>query len=43
MVRWMAANGLEDAGRLTEFTIGYRHAPEISYPGTLVFINEQML
>lgn len=43
MVRWMAANGLEDAGRLTEFNIGYRHAPEISYPGTLVFINEQML
>lgn len=43
MVRWMAANGLEDAGRLTEFDIGYRHAPEISYPGTLVFINEQML
>lgn len=43
MVRWMAANGLEDAGRLTEFDIGYRHAPEISYPGALVFINEQML
>ena len=43
MVRWMAANGLEDAGRLTEFNIGYRHAPEISYPGTLVFINEQTL
>lgn len=43
MVRWMAANGLEDAGRLAEFDIGYRHAPEISYPGTLVFINEQML
>lgn len=43
MVRWMAANGLEDADRLTEFNIGYRHAPELSYPGTLVFINEQML
>lgn len=43
MVRWMAKNGLEDAGRLTEFNIGYRHAPELSYPGTLVFINEQML
>lgn len=43
MVRWMAANELEDAGRLTEFNIGYRHAPELSYPGTLVFINEQML
>lgn len=43
MVRWMAENGLEDAGRLTEFNIGYRHAPELSYPGTLVFINEQML
>lgn len=43
MLRWMAANGLEDAGRLTEFNIGYRHVPELSYPGTLVFINEQML
>ncbi len=43
MVRWMAENKLEDAGRLTEFNIGYRHAPELSYPGTLVFINEQML
>ena len=40
MLRWMAANGLEDAGRLTEFNIGYRHAPELSCPGTLVFINE---
>ncbi len=43
MVRWMAENKVEDAGRLTEFNIGYRHAPELSYPGTLVFINEQML
>ena len=43
MVRWMAENELEDAGRLTEFNIGYHHAPELSYPGTLVFINEQML
>lgn len=43
MVRWMAENKLEDAAGLTEFNIGYRHAPEISYPGTLVFINEQML
>ncbi|MEE1502200.1 MAG: YaaA family protein [Collinsella sp.] len=43
MVRWMAENKVEDAGRLTEFNIGYRHAPELSCPGTLVFINEQML
>lgn len=43
MVRWMAENKLEDAAGLTEFNIGYRHAPELSYPGTLVFINEQML
>lgn len=43
MVRWMAENKLENAGRLTEFNIGYRHAPELSYPGTLVFINEQTL
>lgn len=43
MVRWMAENKVEDAGRLTEFNIGYRHAPELSYPGTLVFINEQVL
>lgn len=43
MVRWMAENKLKDAAGLTEFNIGYRHAPEISYPGTLVFINEQML
>lgn len=43
MVRWMAENKLEDASELTAFNIGYRHAPELSYPGTLVFINEQML
>ena len=43
MVRWMAENKVEDASELTAFNIGYRHAPELSYPGTLVFINEQML
>lgn len=43
MVRWMAENKVEDASRLSEFDIGYRHAPELSSPGTLVFINEQML
>lgn len=43
MVRWMAENKLEDVSELTAFDIGYRHAPELSYPGTLVFINEQVL
>ena len=43
MVRWMAENKLEDVSGLTAFDVGYRHAPELSYPGTLVFINEQML
>ena len=43
MVRWMAENKLEDASELTAFNIGYRHVPELSYLGTLVFINEQML
>ena len=43
MVRWMAENKLEDASELTAFNIGYRHIPELSYLGTLVFINEQML
>lgn len=43
MVRWMAENKLEDTSELTAFDIGYRHAPELSYSGTLVFINEQML
>lgn len=43
MVRWMAENKLEDTSELTAFNIGYRHAPELSYPGTLVFINEQVL
>lgn len=43
MVRWMAENKLEDASELTAFNIGYRHIPDLSYPGTLVFINEQML
>ncbi|MFR7796817.1 MAG: peroxide stress protein YaaA [Collinsella sp.] len=31
MVRWMAENKLEDAAGLTEFNIGYRHAPR-SHP-----------
>lgn len=43
MVRWMAENKLEDASELTAFNIGYRHVPELSYLGTLMFINEQML
>lgn len=43
MVRWMAEYKLEDTSELTAFNIGYRHAPELSYPGTLVFINEQVL
>ena len=43
MVRWMAENKLEDASELTAFNIGYRHIPELSSTGTLVFINEQML
>lgn len=40
MVRWMAENKLEDASELTAFDVGYRHFPELSCPGTLVFINE---
>ena len=43
MVRWMAENKLEDASRLSEFDIGYRHAPELSNKNTLVFLNEQAL
>lgn len=43
MVRWMAENKLEDANELTDFNIGYRHAPELSSKNTLVFINEQAL
>lgn len=43
MIRWMAENKLEDATNLTEFNLGYRYVPELSSPGTLVFINEQML
>lgn len=43
MVRWMAENKLEDASELTDFNIGYRHAPELSSKNTLVFINEQAL
>lgn len=43
MVRWMAENKLEDVSGLTAFDVGYRYFPELSYPGTLVFINEQML
>ncbi len=43
MVRWMAENKLEDASGLTDFNIGYRHAPELSSKNTLVFINEQAL
>lgn len=41
MVRWMAENKVEDAGRLTEFNIGYRHIPELSDKNTLVFMSEQ--
>ncbi|MFR6499423.1 MAG: hypothetical protein ACLUQW_01875 [Collinsella sp.] len=36
----MAENKLEDASELTAFDVGYRHFPELSCPGTLVFINE---
>lgn len=43
MVRWMAENKLEDVSGLTAFDVGYRHFPELSPEGTLVFINEQML
>lgn len=43
MVRWMAENKLEDVSGLTAFDVGYRHVPELSPAGTLVFINEQML
>ena len=41
MVRWMAANKVEDASRLTAFDVGYRHVPELSNKNTLVFMNEQ--
>ena len=43
MVRWMAENKLEDASELTAFNIGYRHVPELTNLGTLVFITEQLL
>lgn len=43
MVRWMAENKLEDVSGLAAFDVGYRHFPELSPAGTLVFINEQML
>lgn len=43
MVRWMAENKVEDASRLSEFDIGYRHVPELSNHNTLVFLNEQAL
>ena len=39
MVRWMAENKVEDAGRLSEFDIGYRYIPELSSKDTLVFMN----
>lgn len=41
MVRWMAANKLEDASELTAFNIGYRHIPELSDKNILVFMNAQ--
>ena len=41
MVRWMAENKVEDASRLSEFDIGYRHAPELSDKNTLVFMSAQ--
>ncbi len=41
MVRWMAANKVEDASRLTAFNIGYRYIPELSSKDTFVFLNEQ--
>ena len=43
MVRWMAESRIEDASELTNFSIGYLYAPELSTETTLVFLNEQTL
>lgn len=38
MVRWMAERGCQDASELAAFDVGYRLAPELSSPDTLVFM-----
>ncbi|WP_102371809.1 YaaA family protein [Enorma phocaeensis] len=38
MVRWMAERGCQDASELAAFDVGYRFAPELSSPDTLVFM-----
>lgn len=38
MVRWMAEHEVDDPADLPRFDVGYRFAPELSRPGTLVFM-----
>ncbi|NPD31367.1 YaaA family protein [Eggerthellaceae bacterium zg-1084] len=37
-VRWCAEGGIDDPAQLTSFDWGYRHAPDLSRPGTLAFL-----